>query len=294
MADKHLGSKAAEIDAAVNAAHKHENKPTIDQLGETSEGKLTFKGAPVNESGGGVESWAEIEELPDFPDAFPPDTHKHGVADINDFPTLPLETPRIEMYIGGIGKHSSSELGVWLRITNPWAVKPGDKVVFRHSIAGNVAGGIYPTTDPRRRRGTQRRMALITRHPNELQPMPWHNCYPEITDLEPLSVKAGASYEWVKVAETPHYNLPTLIKLHSVSSAGIFYWAGNRRYKSIKGGEHSSGNVLNGRNINSCLFDCVIMREKTIIAESNRFLLKAHCEIQYAGSENWYSNWREV
>jgi hypothetical protein len=72
----HIISDVTGLSDVAVKAHTHENKTTLDKLGEVNN-KPTFNGEEI---GSGVSSWNDLE---DKPTTFPPSAHTHAIADVS-------------------------------------------------------------------------------------------------------------------------------------------------------------------------------------------------------------------
>lgn len=66
---------ASQVEDAVSKAHDHDNKTTLDKIGE-QDGKLLFDGKDVS---GGIPNWDDIEGKPS---EFPPAAHNHEISQV--------------------------------------------------------------------------------------------------------------------------------------------------------------------------------------------------------------------
>ena len=216
-------------------------------------------------------------------------------------------SPILEMYIGEIGKQdgSATQYGVFLRIPTPELIQNGDVVYFRHRADRHTMSRNSHT-----RQGNTHLMRVIN---NENHAAPGHNAwfdaYPPITDINTLSVKSGDAYKWVKVREVPHHYekgqsgllqyKPTIIKV-SLSSYRQ-YFAGNHNKRTSVDQSQWRNEDVSGRFHAFAVMDAVIMRDKTVIAQSQQYLL--NCYAWYPHNSQWkpiypyimfHMTWREI
>jgi len=175
--------------------------------------------------------------------------------------------PSLELYMGEIGTRSQNEdSGIFLRIKNPKALRQGDIVYARHRSSRSVNSRSTHT-----RLGNVRLMRIINGQGiNGANICPWWDNFAPILDPSTLSVTPdnGNTYSWVKVNELN-------VLQDCVRKYGKFFWAGNHNIRS-KYDTTPNYSINKGEHHNFTALDFVLVRNDSIIATSNRYLLNAY------------------
>ena len=196
-------------------------------------------------------------------------------------PTTNQAVPNLELFMGERGTQAGRESGIFLRINNPEAIKPGDVVYARHRANRNVQS--HSNT----RQEKTRVMRMINGQGTSPDICPWWANFQPITNVVSLSKKMGPNeFRWVKVKE-----LNILEKC--IRKPGKFYWAGNHGTRS----EYSDGahhGLWSGKYRNFTSLDFVVVRDGKIISKSQQYLLCAYGHTQQGANHHVDITFREI
>jgi len=171
--------------------------------------------------------------------------------------------PKIEMHIGTIGRRETEtkQDGIFAKIPTPELLRDGDIVYMRHSTR-RATHSMYRNV----KFGKNKTMRIINNdHKAAPGGNPWFDNYAPIINPISLSVQNGKEYRWVKTGEIPN---SSLVKMDTTK-----IWVGNQNRRTNPSGDGAGGRFT-GENMDTTILDFVIVRNKVIIAESNKWLCK--------------------